>query len=215
MVAPWPVPFSGERPTAQPNFAARRILCVARLEPHKNHLRLLEACEALWKEGLAFELHLIGCLAYPDTAWKILRRLRRLKHSGRPLTWQAHVDEPGLHQAYRDCSFTAFPSLREGFGLPILESLWHRRPVVCGANGALGEVAAGGGCLPVDTQNVDSIAAGLRSLLQDEPAYNAIGADAQNRSFGTWADYWREGASFCQAPVAAASVSRLSTSPRG
>jgi glycosyltransferase involved in cell wall biosynthesis len=51
-VVPWPVPFSGTRPESQPNFSAKSLLYVARLEPHKNHLRLLAACEKLWQEAL-------------------------------------------------------------------------------------------------------------------------------------------------------------------
>jgi len=191
-VALWPVPFPGPRPPSASHFAAKRLLYVARLEPHKNHLRLLDACETLWCEGLSFELRLIGCMAYPDTAWRIWRRIRTLQKSGRPVQWAPHVPEPELHAAYKESSFTVFPSLLEGFGLPIIESLWHGRPVVCGANGALGEVSAGGGCETVDTQTVAGIAAGLRQLLTDEARYDALYAETQARRFRTWADYWAE-----------------------
>lgn len=200
-VAPWPVPFPGARPASSPNFSARRILYVARLEPHKNHLRLLETCASLWREGLHFELELIGCLAYPDTAWKIIRRIRALRKTGFPIRWRAHVSEAELHAAYQACSFTAFPSLIEGFGLPILESLWHGRPVVCGSNGALGELAKNGGCESVDPENVSSLAAGLRRLLTDESRYNVLYHEARKRPFRTWADYWADIADFIHPPA--------------
>jgi glycosyltransferase involved in cell wall biosynthesis len=199
-VTPWPVPFTGPRPASTPNFAARQLLYVARLEPHKNHLRLLDACELLWREGLSFSLRLIGCMAYPDTAWKILRRVRALRRAGRAIQWQAHVDEPELHAAYRDCSATVFPSLIEGFGLPIIESLWHGRPVVCGNNGALGELTRAGGCETVDTSDPAGIAAGLRLLLTDESRYHDLFAQTQARPFRTWPDYWSEVAPFLAAP---------------
>jgi glycosyltransferase involved in cell wall biosynthesis len=195
-VAPWPIPFAGARPAVTSNFSARRILYVARLEPHKNHLRLLEACSRLWRKGFSFELQLIGCLAYPDTAWKIMRRIRALQRDGFPVHWRAHVSEAELHAAYETCSFTAFPSLLEGFGLPILESLWHGRPVVCGTNGALGELANGGGCEVVNTESVSSIATGLRHLLTDEKRYDDLYIEAQSRAFRTWTDYWSETADF-------------------
>ena len=203
-VAPWPVPFTGQRPAAKPNFSAQKLLYVARLEAHKNHLRLLEACGLLWREGLQFELRLIGCLAYPDTAWKIHQRIRELRKSSRPIRWQSHVTDPELHAAYRDCSATAFPSIIEGFGLPIVESLWHGRPVVCGANGALGELAAQGGCETVDTQNVSSIAAGLRRILTDEVRYKSLCAEVASRHFRTWTDYWNEIHGFCRGAAPAA-----------
>jgi glycosyltransferase involved in cell wall biosynthesis len=188
----WPVPFSGEAPILPPNFAAKRILYVARLEPHKNHLRLLEACELLWKEGLTFELRLIGCLAYPGAARQILKEVERLKSEGRAIRWQAHVSEGDLHDAYKECSFTVFPSLLEGFGLPIVESLWYGRPVVCGKNGALGEVAAGGGCEPIETESTESMADGLRTLLTDQTAYQHLCDEIAARPFRTWKDYWRD-----------------------
>ena len=199
-VAPWPIPFIAPRPEAALNFSARRILYVARLEPHKNHLRLLEACARLWRKGFLFELHLIGCLAYPDTAWKILRRVRALQGEGFPIRWQAHVGEAELHAAYQNSSFTAFPSLLEGFGLPIIESLWHGRPVVCGTGGAIGELATGGGCESVNTESASSIADGLRHLLTDESRYNDLCREAMTRSFRSWKDYWGSVADFIHAP---------------
>jgi len=187
----WPVPFSGEPPMLPPNFSARKILYVARLEPHKNHLRLLEACEALWKQGLSFELRLIGCLAYPGAAREILHRVRSLEAAGRAIRWQAHVSEEELRAAYGESSFTVFPSLLEGFGLPIVESLWYGRPVVCGKNGALGEVAAGGGCETVDTEDASPMADGLRRLLTDEARYQQLCDEIRQRPFRTWKDYWK------------------------
>jgi glycosyltransferase involved in cell wall biosynthesis len=191
-VLPWPVPFAGTRPESGPNFSAKRLLYVARLEAHKNHLRLLDACEKLWRDGLSFELRLIGCMAYPDTAWRIWRRVRSLQKAGRPVWWEAQVNEDELHAAYAESSFTVFPSLLEGFGLPILESLWHGRPVVCGDNGALGEVAAGGGCEIVETQSGESMARGLRLLLTDERRYHDLHAEIQRRKFRAWDDYGKE-----------------------
>jgi len=188
----WPVPFSGAAPALPPNFSAKRILYVARLEPHKNHLRLLDACELLWKTGFSFELHLIGCLAYPGAARQILNRVKSLQAAGRAIQWQAHVSETDLRAAYQNSSFTVFPSLLEGFGLPIIESLWYGRPVVCGKNGALGEVANGGGCEPVETESVESIAEGLRLLLTDEPRYQHLCDEIAARPFRTWKDYWND-----------------------
>ncbi len=189
---PWPVPFTYARPENGPNFSAKRLLYVARLEPHKNHMSLLTACEKLWRDGLSFELRLIGCMAYPDTAWRIWRCIRSLQKAGRPVEWQAHVSEAELRAAYAACSFTVFPSLLEGFGLPIIESLWHGRPVVCGNNGALGEVAAGGGCEIVEPKNEESLAHGLRLLLTNERRYHDLCAEIHRRKFRTWEDYGKD-----------------------
>jgi len=191
-VVPWPVPFAEERPTLFPNFHARALLYVARLEPHKNHLRLLQACEKLWREGLDFSLRLIGCQAYPDYAWRVAARIGWLRLKGRRVQWQQHVADQELHEAYRDSSFTVFPSLMEGFGLPIIESLWHGRPVVCGGNGALGEIAAQGGCVIAETRNVDSLAAEIRRLLTDQTHYEKLHLQAHFRPYRDWDAYWKD-----------------------
>jgi glycosyltransferase involved in cell wall biosynthesis len=187
----WPTDFGSERSIAPPNGQARRILCVASLHRRKNHLRLLEAAEQLWNEDLRFELILVG---RTTAHWgpTVRAEIDRLSRVGRPLQWRRHIDDESLHQAYRDCSFTVYPSVREGFGLPILESLWHGRPCVCGHNGALGEVAKGGGCLLVNQQDPSSLADGMRRLLTDGETYHRLYQEACNRTFRSWDTYTNE-----------------------
>jgi len=117
------------------------------------------------------------------------QKIGALQAAGRPLQWLAHIDDGALAEAYRRCSFTVYPSIREGFGLPILESLWHGRPCVCGENGALGEVARGGGCEFVDQTEVASLAGGIERLLTGEALYLQRFQEAQARSFRSWDDY--------------------------
>ena len=191
-VLPWPVPFFGERPHNPPNPASRSLIYVSRLRLRKNHLVLLEACERLWQEGLQFSLDLIGIAdAFVDT-WMVLRRVRHLFRRGRAVRWRRHVNEKELTQAYQNCSFTVFPSRMEGFGLPILESLWHRRPVICGSNGAIGEVAGGGGCLQVDQNSAEELSGAIRHLLTDTAGYDRLYAEAGARTFRSWTDYGRD-----------------------
>jgi glycosyltransferase involved in cell wall biosynthesis len=99
------------------------------------------------------------------------------------------VNDETLHEVYRSCRFTVYPSLFEGFGLPIAESLWHGKPVVCGGNGALGEVACGGGCLIVDQTSAEALADGIKKLLVDRPLYARLRDEARARKFRSWADY--------------------------
>jgi len=106
--------------------------------------------------------------------------------------WRQHISDAELTEAYRACSFTVFPSRLEGFGLPIVESLWHGRPVVCGRNGAIGEVATGGGCLLIDQNNADELAQAMSTLLHDGKLYDQLYVEAHQRSFRTWNDYGRD-----------------------
>ena len=127
---------------------------------------LLEAAESLWRRGDDFELVLVG---RTTAQWggRVEEVIARLQATGRPVRWLRHVDDATLRRAYEACVFTVFPSLVEGFGLPILESLWHGRPCVCGVNGALGEVSMGGGCLPVDQTVASALAGAMEHLLAD------------------------------------------------
>jgi glycosyltransferase involved in cell wall biosynthesis len=133
----------------------------------------------------------------------VVAEIKRLQRLGRRVEWWWHVDETTLRQAYEDCAFTVFPSLVEGFGLPIIESLWHCRPCICGGNGALGEVARGGGCLIVDQRDPAALAGAIQSLLKDRDLCGKLCAEAALRTFRTWDDYIVWVADFTEMAVAA------------
>lgn len=165
-----------------------RVLCVATLEGRKNHLALLEAAERLWAEGRLFELELVG-MARAETGRAALDRLRGLRKAGRPLVHHGAVDDDALHAAYARCSFTVYPSLHEGFGLPVLESLHHGRPCVCAPAGALAEVARGGGVLLVPRPEAGEFASAIGALLDSPERLAALANAARGRTFRSWRDY--------------------------
>lgn len=187
-VEPWPGEFEGATEALNNKADSDLILYVSSFQGRKNHLGLLRAAEELWQQGLKFELHLIG-RNVGGSFNRIVRQIRKLRRRGRSLCWLRHVNEQTLLSAYRNCRFTVYPSLMEGFGLPIVESLAHGKPCVCGGNGALGEVARGGGCLIVDQTREDSLAAGIKKLLTDQDTYARLCTEARARKFRSWADY--------------------------
>ena len=167
------------------------ILSVGSIEGRKNHLALLDACEALWSGGTRFELHLIG-LAHPQTGRAALDRLRTLQATGRPIRYTGPASDADLAAAYSACGFTVYPSLIEGFGLPVLESLSRGKPCICSARGALGESARGGGCLALDRVDTPALAAAMARLLSAPSELSALATAARARRFRTWADYARD-----------------------
>jgi glycosyltransferase involved in cell wall biosynthesis len=164
------------------------VLTVGSIEGRKNHLALFDACERLWAEGERFSLQVVG-LPRPETAQPALNRLAELQARGRPISFAGAVDDDALADAYARCAFTVYPSLMEGFGLPVLESLQHERPCVCSGRGALGESAQGGGCLMAETMDAASLAHAIRRLLREPETYSRLRAEAAARRFRTWADY--------------------------
>lgn len=164
------------------------VLCVGSIEGRKNHAALLEACERLWAGGARFTLHLIG-LAHPQTGAAALQRMRELQAAGRALRYDGPATDAGLEEAYARCTFTVYPSLHEGFGLPVIESLVHGKPCICSARGALGESARGGGCVPLAQVGADELAAAIGHLLQTPSQIATLAAAARARRFRSWRDY--------------------------
>ncbi len=146
------------------------ILAVGTVEPRKNYSRLLAAYRRLRSKP---QLVIAGRpgWAYGDTLQKI-----RAEPGVRFL---GHVDEPTLAALYQSASVLAFPSLYEGFGLPLLEAMAAGLPALIGKSGALPELADGA-AVEVDPEDVESIAAGLEKLLSD-PALRKKLADAGRR----------------------------------
>lgn len=171
--------------------AAPVVLAVGSIEGRKNHLALLDACEQLWARGRVFQLHLIG-LAHPQTGRAALDRIAALQSSGRDLRYDGAVNEAALEAAYAACAFTVYPSLMEGFGLPVLESLVRGKPCICSNRGALGESTRAGGCLGLTEVDPPSLAAAIDRLLQSPAERRELAIAARARQFQSWSGYAAE-----------------------
>lgn len=167
------------------------VLCVGTLEGRKNHLALLDACEQLWGAGHNFQLRIIGHVN-AETGGRALARLRELQAAGRNLRYDGPATDDTIAHAYATCSFTVYPSIAEGFGLPVIESLARGKPCICSAMGALGEISRDGGCLALRTLDVESLAMAIARFLDNPAELSQAAVDARRRTFKTWADYTRE-----------------------
>jgi glycosyltransferase involved in cell wall biosynthesis len=169
------------------------VLSVGSHEPRKNHGAVLQAAELLWREGLRFNLVFIGGNAWRSDEFRL--RLSRLKAAGRPVQSLSGVGDDTLWWAYRLARVTVFPSVNEGFGLPIVESLHAGTPVVTSNFGSMAEIAAGGGCITVDPADDCSVADGIRMLLTDDELRETLAAEALTRPTRDWEAYagelWR------------------------
>jgi glycosyltransferase involved in cell wall biosynthesis len=151
---------------------------------------VLEAGERLWREGLRFELVFMGgstwrAEGYFDTY------VERLQGAGRAVRVERRVSENRLWTAYRNARFTLFPSLIEGFGLPVAESLAAGTPVITSNYGSMAELAAGGGVLTVDPRDVEELTMQMRRLLTDDALADDLRREARRRDLGNWNDYAR------------------------
>jgi glycosyltransferase involved in cell wall biosynthesis len=160
-----------------------QMLCVSTLEPRKNHRGLLKALAWLHARGVRnWHLTLVGWGADQ----RIVDLLKHAQTAGLPLQWHGRADDKALEDLYQQADLCVYPSLEEGFGLPVAESLWHRRPCLCSGEGALGERAAGGGCLTVNTADWRAMATGLERLLMEPDLRSQLSQEAGERPFRRW-----------------------------
>jgi len=164
-----------------------RVVSVGRLEPHKNHASLLHAAEVLWREGLEFDLELIGQRGWSTDA--LDRQLLVLDRAKRPIRWRGSVSDDEMWRTIREASFTVFISLHEGFGLPVSESLACGTPVITTRYGSQGQIAEGGGCLTVDPRQDEEVTSAMRTMLTDPPTENRLRAETACRPQRVWQDY--------------------------
>jgi glycosyltransferase involved in cell wall biosynthesis len=177
----------GPRVAARLSPPASSLLCVGILEPRKNQLFLLEVCERLWREGLAFDLHLVGRVN-PHFGAPVVAGIDALRPARRGLHYHEAADDGKVLELYAKARASVFPTIAEGCGLPLLESLWMGVPCVCSDLPVLRENADGGGCLPVTPGDVAAWAVALSRVLTDETLQVHLGVEALTRPLPTWAE---------------------------
>lgn len=97
-------------------------LMVATFDPRKNHHYLLDAFDLLWETRNDLRLCLIGRVG--SLCEDVVRRIRNHPAYGTQLFAFHDIKDSELQHCYKSCRGVIFPSIVEGFGLPIVESLW-------------------------------------------------------------------------------------------
>ena len=160
------------------------VLWVGTLEPRKNVGVLVEAF-ARWAatSDVPHRLVLAGPKGWVEDREAVLEPARRLGDRVRVL---GHVDGAQLRGLYRGADVFAFPSLHEGFGLPVLEAMAQGTPVVCADIPALAEVAGAAARL-VPVGDPDGWASALDDLVRDHGERERLGAAGRHHAEAfTW-----------------------------
>jgi glycosyltransferase involved in cell wall biosynthesis len=133
------------------------IFFVGTREPRKNLERLIHAWEPLSHD---FDLIIAG-----DAGWDNTSNRENFQHlSEKGLRFLGRVNDHQLFVLYSQANVFAFPSLYEGFGLPILEAFHHGTPVVTSNNSGMMEISGNAAEL-VDPSSVEDIRRGLTTVL--------------------------------------------------
>lgn len=165
------------------------ILSVGRLDPHKNILRLLDAYILLQQRGVTeHHLVLVGGKHLPEYS-----KLVDAKIKSNNLTDVVHcpafVKEPDLPKIYSAATALIYPSLHEGFGLPIIEAMACGTPVIASNTTSLPEVA-GDAALLVNPESVDEIASSILRLLRNKRLREElIHKGLERAKFFTWEEH--------------------------
>jgi len=154
------------------------LLSVGNIKAHKNMKRMLQAFGKLCPDYPDLDLVVAGgsLHTHPEldavcTECGVRDRVRSL----------GVVPKAELRALYKMAEIFVFPSLYEGFGLPALEAMACGTPVVAARSSAIPEVVGHSGLL-VNPYRVDSIAAAVRSLLENESFRRALGVQGRRRA---------------------------------
>lgn len=158
------------------------VLWCGTFEPRKNLPTLLSAFEAVLAAGADLDLVLVGPEGWGGTSEEVRRAVdalpaERVHQLGR-------LDDDDLQLAYAAARVFCFPSLWEGFGMPVLEAMNHGTPVVTSQATSMAEIS-GDGALLVDPLSRSDIAQALLRAVGPEHARLAV-ASRSNAARYTW-----------------------------
>ncbi len=171
---------AGRQRTRQRYAQARPfILYLGTLEPRKNVEALVAACERLWGRRRARpDLVLAG-----GAGWKTAALHRRIARS--PFRDKIHVAGYAARDAARDLYRAAevfvYPSLAEGFGLPMLEAMACATPVVASTADALVEVG-GGAALYAPARDIEALSRQIERALEDVELRRSLASAGRERA---------------------------------
>jgi glycosyltransferase involved in cell wall biosynthesis len=174
------------------------VLTVSLKRPNKNLVRLLDALALIPTERRPL-LVLVGhATPYEQELREHASRVG-VANDARFVDW---VPLEELEGFYRAATCFVFPSIYEGFGLPVLEAMSRGLPVACSDRGSLAEVA-GGAALTFDPERSDAIAAALETLLGDASERERLSrAGRENAARYSWAETARRTAASYEAALA-------------
>ncbi|WP_448061623.1 glycosyltransferase family 4 protein [Cellulomonas hominis] len=163
------------------------VLCVGSHEPRKNHLAVLHAAELAWRSGSEFSLVFVGGNSWSSEPFR--DRLQELRDQGRPVESVSAMSDELLWASYELARCVVFPSLNEGFGLPVAEALATGTPVITSGFGSMQEIAAHGGALLVDPRDDHAIARAISLLVDDDMEHTRLAHEAAAGPTRTWDTY--------------------------
>lgn len=159
---------------AKYNLPENYLLYVGSIKPHKNLINTLRAFEVLLKEMVNQKLVVVGItdseLKKKSDAVDLIAGNNKLKQS---IILTGYVELSDMPILYNKASALIFPSLYEGFGLPLIEAMGAGCPVLASTSASLPEVCSDA-ALFVDPQNINKIYSGMKIIMTDFELRNRL-----------------------------------------
>ena len=140
------------------------ILATGKFQPRKNFERLVQCFDKLLATSTGYQLVIVGD-HNTDTGIRLKARYRRLIENG-DLLLPGYLDTFDIVCLYSGCAVFMYPSLYEGFGLPVLEAMQCGAPVITSNCTAIPEVA-GNAAVLIDPFNIDAIYGAMHHILNN------------------------------------------------
>ena len=163
------------------------ILDISRLQPHKNVTSLIKSYELLRKDNpeRKEELVIVGA----PTSTKVEEyEIAKKSQFADSIRFVDYVDVADLNAFYSASEVFVFPSLDEGFGLPVLEAMASGVPVITSNISSLPEIA-GEAAVTVDPLNINALASAMNRVLSDkEFAKTLVDSGLVRAAWFTWSE---------------------------
>ena len=189
--------------TPRAHFGSKKILIVSDISPRKNHLRLIKAFELVHENNPSSgaELMIVGNLRKDIPEFESTLREIRSRNKGIKISLAGFLSDSEILSLYGEADVFVYPSLYEGFGLPVLEAMACGCPVVASNVSSLPEVVGEAGLL-VDPYNVEALARAISTVLDDDELKREMSRKgiAQAQKF-SWAKAGAELLAVCQEVV--------------
>jgi len=138
-------------------YSNKYILSVCTLEPRKNLRLLVNAYKSIIKDSPDFSLKLVLIGSYGWDSNELLNEIKEINSIyNNPIILTGYVPDAELAALYSGAELFAYPSLYEGFGLPVLEAMQCGVPVICSNNSSLPEIVGDCGLL-IDPSDVNDL----------------------------------------------------------
>lgn len=161
------------------------LLNVGIIEPRKSQSQVLDVACQLWDAGMQFELHFVGRVN-PHFGRPIEKRIRKKRKDGYPVRLHSKQNDDLLLDLYSKAKFTIFNSIAEGFGLPVVESLWLGIPCISNDLPSLTPILSGPSCqFIVDAQGLKDA---MQVWLEDINQLKQATQHARGLKLPLWAD---------------------------